>query len=237
MTKTDSLYKRCQQLFADYPLAAVTGPPDHMTLMASDGSDFFVLTDPGDGARHFRLQSWSSESAVSIEAETADLPTGLAEVLKGGVPCPGDGALFGWVQHGVVTGLIATYIPEETGPRWSPMPVAGSPEDGWPPFVGRRLLGHWFWDEYQARTIVDLGPLVASTPGTIYWAATEPTVGSNSAVVTSDVRKGGIFLPQGVYMFREVLAGSGLSAEALESLARKAQQTDLAPRFKRDRNR
>jgi hypothetical protein len=234
MTTTGSLYERCQQLFREYPLA-VTGPPDHMTLMASDGS-FFFLTDPGNGARHFRLQPWPSGSAVSIEAKTADLPAELTGALRDGVPCPRGGALFGWVQHGVITGLIPTYV-EETGPEWSAMPVTGSPEDSWPLFVGHPLLGHWFWDEYQAHTIVDLGRLVASTPGTTYSADTVPTTGYVSVVVTSDVCKGGITLPQGVYIYHAVLTGSGLCAEALESLARKAQQTDLAPRFKHYRNR
>jgi hypothetical protein len=235
MTTTGSLYERCQQLFREYPLA-VTGPPDHMRLMASDGS-YFILTDPGSGVRHFRLQPWPSESAVSIEAGTVGLPPGLAEVLKNGVPCPRAGELFGWVQHGVITGLIATCLSQETGPGWSAMPVAGSPEDIWPLYVGRPLLGHWFWDEYQARTIVDLGRLVASTPGTTYSADTVPTTGFISVVVTSDVCKGGITLPQGVYIYHAVLTGSGLCAEALESLAKKARQTDLAPRFKRYRNR
>jgi hypothetical protein len=235
MTKTDSLYQRCQQLFADYPLAVLDDWEMALLMPAGTGAAFFILAKEEDGS--YTMDRWSGEELGRVSSNGGSAGDDMACVLKDGVPCPRDGELFGWVQHGVITGLIAASISQEHGPVWSPMPAVGTPEDSWPAFVGPHVLGHWFWDEYQAGKIVSLGPLIASTPGTIYWAATEPTIGSGSAVVTTAVHKGGISLPDGVYIYHGVLTGSGLCAEALESLARKAPQTDLAPRFRHYRNR
>jgi hypothetical protein len=235
MITTGSLYERCQQLFREYPLAV--DDDWEMALLLPTGTEaaFFILTKEEDGS--YCVHRWHGGERGRVTSNEAGASAEMARVLKDGVPCPRDGEMFGWVQHGVITGLIATRTPQETGPEWSAMPVAGSPEGRWPLYVGRPLLGRWFWNAYQAGAIVDLAPLVASTPGTIYSADTVPTTGFISVVVTSDVRKGGITLPQGVYIYHAVLTGSGLRAEALESLARKAQQTDLAPRFKHYRNR
>jgi len=161
------------------------------------------------------------------------VPDSFSDVITSGVPIPPDGSLFGWHEAGVITALVAIYAEYTPGgqePCWSLMPRAEIPAAEWPPFAGESLFGPWFWHYYHARDLVSLDGLIAATPGTVFWADTEATLGSGCCVVARDVEGDGFKLPRGRYLHHAVL-GSAAPVPSLDALLAGAATADLSPRF------
>ena len=233
------LYKTCQHLYATHPLASrsvnSTGIVSVMVLMLADGESecFFVLTRNCAAATpSYRLRSWSGEDRLEIVAD-ADVaaPDIFSEAVQRGVPFPAEGSLFGWRHGDEITAMIAfyaEYAPGAAEPCWSIMPLAGTPERQWPSY---RSFGAWFWERLDSGGVVYLGDLIAETPGTVFWADTEPTFGSGCCLVTRDIEsKDGCTLRRGVHVHHSVLS-SGEQVPPLDVLLTKTRTTDLAPRF------
>ena len=236
MTTTTSLYATCERLFADYPLAI--NDNGAMTLMLDTGRDpeFFILIPwDGDGDLDacFDLIRWRNPDAVGrIEAHTGteDAPD-AARILATAVPLPYDGSMFGWLDRGEVTALLpvyAHYSQKIPVPSWSVCPRVGAPQ--WPPFVGASIAEARFWDHYQAGQIVNLAPLIAETPRSVFWVQA-PAPLHGVCVVAHDVTAPqGWVLPQGAYVYSDTLS-DGVPVPSLDDLLADPGLTDLAPRF------
>lgn len=222
--------KACNTLFATYPLAVEPGKPGtpvicSMTLALVDGGipQFFVLTyeDSGDTPAYLLTSRDGTSAADAME-----------DVLARGLPLPRDGSLYGWVDRGRVTAMIAFYAlcaPETPEPSYSPMPDADASEAVWPPFIGERLLGPWLWEYFQAGRIVNLAPLIASTEGAVFWANTVEAIGSGCIAVARDLASpDGWTLPRGRYAYYQHRD----AAPSLDDLLADPGKTDLGPRFR-----
>lgn len=240
MTRTNTLYEACHELFDNYP-PAVTAVDCGETIRSmvlmlqdSDAARFFVLSHfQGGGGPFYSLCPWPSGSIVEIETDGA-APDGVVHAVTLGVPIPRDGSLFGWACGETITALVtvyAEYTPEFPEPSWTVMPLAGSPEAQWPPFTGERLLGHWFWEHYRAGSVVPLSRLVAGTPDTVFWADTKAILGSDCCVVARDIRSPqGSTLPRGRYVYFQALR-AGNPVPSLKELLADTSKIDLTPRF------
>jgi hypothetical protein len=158
----------------------------------------------------------------------------FARAICSGVPIPRDGSLFGWAPGDVVIALIvvyAEYAPDSPEPSWTIMPLAGTAESQWPPFVGERLFGHWFWEHYQTGDIISLGALVARNPDTVFWVEATAALRSASCVVAGDISdSSGHVLRRGRYVYFQVLR-AGMATPSLEALLADPGKADLAPGF------
>jgi hypothetical protein len=242
MILTSSLYEACGDLFAAYPLAVEaldqSGSVCSMVLMREDRGDaqFFVLTqDHAEGQPLYSLSSWRAPGCVDIgPGADAIVPEAFASVVAEGVPIPRHGSLFGWDDEGVITALIpvfAQYTPTSPEPSWATMPLVGIPETHWPPFVGERLLGRWFWEHYRAGNIIALDCLIAATRGAVFWADTVAILGSGCCVVAHDIRgSGGHTLQRGSYVYFQALR-AGKPVPPLSVLLADSGNIDLAPWF------
>jgi hypothetical protein len=241
MLTTSSLYEQCTELFASY--LPTTGTADvgdlacAMVLMLRDRYDvtFFVLArDHSGGHPGYTLRPWLDRETVRIDAATGvGGPDPCAEVIRSGVPIPPDGSLFGWREADVVTALVAIYAEYTLGgqePCWSVMPLAERPAARWPPFTAEHVFGPWFWEYYHAGRLVSLDRLIAATPGTVFWADTEATIGSGCCIVARDVEGEGFTLPRGRYVHHSVLT-SAAPVPPLDALLAGTGTTDLSPRF------
>jgi hypothetical protein len=239
MTHTSTLYEACQSLFDNYPLAVM--PSDcgqtirSMVLLLQDGDDakFFVLSHDQSGGRAvYSLRSWPAGSIGEIGADGKTAPVEVVRAVTLGVPIPRDGSLFGWACAGTITALVtvyAEYAPECPEPSWAVMPLADCPEGQWPPFTGERLLGHWFWEYFQAGSVVTLSSLIAGRAKTVFWVDTKATLGSDCCAVAHDIRSPyGFTLPSGRYVYFESLR-AGKPVPSLSELLTDTSRTDLAP--------
>lgn len=233
------LYKTCQYLYANHPLASgpvnATGILHVMVLMLADGESerFFALShDRAATTPNYQLCSWSGEDQLEIVA-CADVavPDIFSDALLHGIPFPTDGSLFGWRRGDEITALIAFYAEYASGapePCWSVMPLADTPERQRPSFPS---FGGWFWKLLESGSIVYLGDLIATTPGTVFWSDTEPIIGSGCCLVTRDIKSDdGYTLSRGRYVHHSVLS-SGERVPPLDVLLTETRTTDLAPRF------
>lgn len=238
-----SAYDRCAELFAAYPLAVEcidwVGAVHAMVLVIPDGdsADYFMLVrDRGEGEIFYSLGPWRPDSPlVDIAAEGGDVPRAIRTVLNEGVPLPRHGSLFGWLAGNTVSALIATYAeytPEYPEPSWAVMPRADAPAQSWPPFSSERLFGSWFWEHYQARTIVSLAALIAASSENVFWVGTEAALGWDCCVISGDVKsEAGYVLPRGCYLYYEALQRR-VDVPPLEKLLAGPDKTDLAPRLR-----
>jgi hypothetical protein len=242
MVPANKAYEACDELFGGYPLAvsAVEHVPTmhSMVLMLCDGEDvrfFALLRDCGDGRPVYSIVPWDASGTGTIESGGAEVPGLAASAVLQGVPIPRDGSLFGWIHGGLVIALIVVYTgytPDRPVPSWSVMPRADSSETQWPPFTDERLFGNWFWHHLRARCIIDLGGVIAATPGTFFWADTYPVLGSDCCVVSGDVKTpDGHVLCHGTYLDSAALR-AGVAAPTFAELPKGVDVTDLAPGFK-----
>jgi len=239
---TSSLYERCQELFAGYPLAI--RPVNQrqtvrsMVLILAEVPDirFFVLSqDCSEGSPVYSLSPWCGCDRVDIEEDSAD---GLTKVevkaMARAVPIPRHGSLFGWRSGDTVTALIAfhaDYTPTCPEPSWKVMPLADIPRDCWPPFTDEPLLGHWFWSHHLAGRIVSLGGLIAGKPDTVFWTDREEILGRDCCVVAHDITSPeGYTLRIGRYLYYGALQ-TGEPVPPVRSLLADVGKVDLAPRF------
>jgi hypothetical protein len=206
-----------------------------MVLVLADGENelFFSLSqDRAAATPRYRLCSWSGEAQQEIVAD-ADIaaPDIFSDAVMGGVPFPIDGSLFGWRRGDEITAMIAfyaEYAPGAPEPCWSIMPLADTQERQWPSFSA---FGEWFWKRLESGGIIDLGDLIAATPGTVFWSDTEPILGSGSCLVTRDIESdNGYTLRRGRYVHHSVLT-SGVHVPPLDVILTSTHTTDLAPRF------
>jgi hypothetical protein len=243
MIRTGSTYKRCDDLFAAYPLAVQcvdwAGAVHVMVLMVSGGgnTDYFMLVrDRAEGETFYSLGPWRPDRAlVEIPADGGDVPEATATALRHGVPLPCHGSLFGWLAGNAASALVAIYTeyaPEYAEPSWAVMLRADAPAQSWPPFTGERLFGSWFWEYYQAGMIVPLAALIAANPDSAFWVGTEATLGWDSCVVSRDIRSdAGHVLPRGCYLYYEAFR-RGVDVPPPEKLLADPDKTDLAPRLR-----
>lgn len=244
MKRPSSLYDRCRELFAAYPLAVQpvnrSGNMRSMILMLQDGNHdgYFVLThDFSQPKSVFWVWSWPAGDVVDIEADdTADIPDAAANVVTRGVPIPRDGSLFGWTTRGAITSLIVVYTEYTSAtpePSWSVMPLAGAPEEQWPSFTEDPLFGHWTWEGDPAGSIVSIDELVAANPGAVFWVDTKAILGSDCCVVACDLSgPEGHTLRHGRYVYHQALQASK-PVPSLGALLADPGKIDLAPRFER----
>ena len=243
MIATNRVYRACDALFAEYPLAArvtdESGDAETLVLMLRSGDEatfFILLRDSGAGEPVYSLCPWRADGIVSIGTDDADVPDLAVEAVTSGIPIPRNGSMFGWAYEGTVPALIvvhALYTPLSPEPSWSVMPLAGAPQAQWPPFTSERLFGSWFWNHYRAGKVVLLDDLIAAKPDTIFWIDTYATVGSDCCAVTRDIRTPErLVLRRGRYADSGVLR-TGKRIPSLAELLADDGKVDLAPRFGR----
>ena len=241
MNRTTSLYETCENLFDQYPLAVHTQnfrtwTYREMVLMLDDGGEpaFFILGHGTKDGTCYDLHAWMAGPIAEI-GSASELPaTGeVADILTSAIPLPREGAFLAWQSGGVVTTLISVHTqstPEIPQPTWTMLALEDAPESSWPPFAGERLFGSWFWDYYRNGSIVDLAPLTAATPGTIFWAEPDSLTWACCAVARDVTSPDGWTLPQGRYVYTGSLR-DGETAGPLDDLLA-GDVTDLSPRFR-----
>lgn len=241
-----SLYEVCQELFSRYPSALRVSGQDRsvlsMVLMLADGAEprFFVLShDCDDGWCGYSIGPWPTGDFTDIEPDgDAQVSDAVMMALTSGIPLPRHGSMFGWAHQHAITALIVIYTdynPARPLPRWTVMPLAGTPEPRWPPFTGRPFFGSWFWDHYWAGSIVPLDSLIAETPDTIFWVNTRAMLGSDCCAVAYDSTSAERdTLKRGRYIYSEVLR-AGAQVPSLKELLAEPGKVDLSTRFSADR--
>lgn len=241
-----SPYEACQELFSRYPLALRVSGQDSsvrsMVLMLADGGEprFFVLSHGcDDGWCGYSIGPWPTGDFTDIEpGGDAHVPGAVTTALNSGIPLPRHGSMFGWTHQHAITALIVIYTDYDSArplPRWTVMPLAGTPEPHWPPFTGRPLFGSWFWDYYWAGGIVPLDSLIAETPDTIFWVNTRVMLGSDCCAVAYDSTSAeGDTLKRGCYVYSEVLRACA-QIPSLKELLAEPDKVDLSTRFPADR--
>jgi hypothetical protein len=239
MMHARSAYAQCEDLFAAYPLAVQcvdwAGDLHAMVLMVCDGdrADFYMLSrDRSEDKPFYSLVPWRPEGPrVDIDAGRGAVPWATATVLSRAIPLPRHGSLFGWLQEGRVTALLAVYTeyaPEYPEPSWTVMPLADAPAERWPPFTGQHF-GSWFWEHYRAGTLVSLAALVAANPGTVFWTGIQGTPGWDCCVVSRDVKSDtGYVLARGCFLNYEALQ-QGVKVPPPGRWPAGVPQTDLTP--------
>jgi hypothetical protein len=242
MTCAEALYETCEELFAKYPLAVRADSGDEtsrsMVLLLREDVAFFILwLDCDEGEIHYSIGPWPAGDDAWISAHHSQgISDTFTRAICSGVPIPRDGSLFGWAPGGVVIAMIvvyAEYTPDSPEPSWTIMPLAGAAKSQWPPFVGERLFGHWFWEHYQARDIISLGDLIARHPDTVFWLDTTAALGSACCIVTGDISDScGHVLQRGCYVYFQALQASQ-AIPPLDALLADPSKADLAPQFER----
>jgi hypothetical protein len=123
------------------------------------------------------------------------------------------------------------YAPENPEPSWAVMPLAEIAEMQWPPFIGRHILGRWFWEYHQAGTMVWLDQIIRRNPRALYWVDTKSLLGWDCCVVARDIAvRDGFTLRRGRYVYYEALR-AGKKVPAIDALLAEHNKADLAPRF------
>lgn len=241
MVPSSSMSRMCQTLFADYPLAVSAngrgGPSGSMVLALPSDDDvaFFVLSRFRRlGRATYSLRPWHAAGLMEIRRGSVT-PTEVAvNAVTHGVPLPRDGSVFGWRSEQDITALVtvtARYSVEFPEPSWAVMPFVGLPEAQWPPFSGRRVLGHWFWEYHRTGTIVWMDRIIAQNSRAVYWVDTKKFLEWDSCVVSRDIAvKGRFTLHRGRYVYYEALR-AGRTVPPLDVLLADPSKTDLASRF------
>jgi hypothetical protein len=240
MTCAEALYETCEELFVKYPQAVRADGGDQtsrsMVLLLREDVAFYVLwLDHDEDEINYSIGPWSAgdEAQISVHRSTGITDT-LVRAICSGVPIPRDGSLFGWTPDDVVLALIvvyAEYAPDSPEPSWTIMPLAGAAESQWPPFVGERLFGPWFWEYYQAGNIISLRDLIAQHPDTVFWVDATAALGSASCVVADDISDScGHVLRRGRYVYFQALR-AGKAVPPLEALLADPGKADLAPQL------
>ena len=242
MIRTRSLYETCHELFTDYPLAVRvvnrSGTIRSMVLMLPDGddADFFVLMcDSSQDRPLYSLCIWRAGGIMDIDADSsAAVPDVVVNAVTRGIPIPRHGSVFGWSSGDAIVALVAVFAESASAsaePSWTVMPLAGTPEAQWPPFMCERLFGHWFWEYYRAGCIISLDDLIARKPDTVFWVDTKAILGSDCCAVARDISSPeGPLLRHGRYVYFQVLQ-AGNPVPSLEALLADSGKIDLAPRF------
>lgn len=237
-----NMYDACYELFSGYPLAIEVNNRsgsrvESMVLMLQDddGPRFFRLSyESSEGRPYCSLHSWGTRDAVNIGADgTAAVPDVIVKALAHGFPLPKNNSLFGWIDRGIITTLIAFYTTGTPRPRFAPMPFANLPEPRWP-YAGEPLFGRWFWDGYRAGKVIHLDGLIAGNPRTVYWVDGDTTamLGSGCFAVARDLRSPGApALPRGRYVYCEALRAD-IPVPPLGTLLADRRKIDLAPRLR-----
>lgn len=241
MTRARALDEVCTDLFAGYPSAIRTCRHGNeiiqsLVLMVLDGQDisFFTLSRHPDRPS---LTPWDDSNTRNVNSDGyLHDPEDIADVLTRGIPLPRHGSLFGWTPDGCISALIvfsANQAPPRRPPSWTVMPLVGTSEIRWPPFTDEPVFGRWFWQYYDAGTVVNLVRLISETPCTVFWAATKGILGSDCCVVAQDTESSeGLTLPRGRYVYSEVLQ-EGRPVPSLDTLLADDRKIDLSPRFQR----
>src|SRR5689334_13308974 len=112
MIRTSSIYERCHDLFAMYPIAVRAANDSEtihlMVLMLQDGNAarFFVLSnDRSLGASRYALRPWRAEGREIIEAGGGAVSDLAVNAIANGVPIPQHDSLFGWRGADALTAL------------------------------------------------------------------------------------------------------------------------------------
>jgi hypothetical protein len=243
MTDGSGLYQACQDLFADYPLAARvanrSGSLRTMVLAVptGDSARFYILMEEGLKDRpRYSFHPWRGTETVLIGAADEAAPPEVAvDAVACGVPMPRHGSLFGWLSGDIVTALIPVYTtstPTSPEPSWTVLPRADVPETQWPPFADEELFGHWFWDYYQDEIIVCLANMIAGTQNTVFWVDTAASLGTNCFAVADDIKdQAGRTLPHGRYVTYTVLRARR-TVPSLADLLTDPTRTDVSSRLR-----
>lgn len=240
MTCAEALYGTCEELFDKFPLAVRADSGDEasrsMVLLLQEDVAFFILwLDLDDDEISYSIGPWPAGDDAQISAHRS---TGMTDTFTraicSGVPIPRDGSLFGWAPADVVVALIvvyAEYAPDNPEPSWTIMPLADTAKSQWPPFIGKRLFGTWFWEHYQNGNIISLSALIARNPDTVFWVDATAPLGAACCVVAADLSdSSGHVLPRGRYVYFQVLE-VGTTLPPLDALLADPGRADLAPRL------
>lgn len=206
-----------------------------LAVRESDDAAFFIVSrDSRDDRDHFSVRRWRTPGVMGIEAGEGGISDAAVNAVMNGVPVPRHGSLFGWKPGQAITSLMVVYTrytPEYQQPSWLVLPRAGTSEGRWPPFAGERVFGRWFWEFYWTGAIADLGHLIASASGTVFWVDARAAHGSHCCVVRRDViSPEGYTLPRGRYVYHLALR-EGRPVPSLEALLADPGRTDLSARF------
>jgi len=240
--RASSLLRMCRALFTDYPLAI--NPVGRGTTSSS-----MILALPGDGdvaffvlsrnrrlsGASYALRPWRAPGISRIQPANVTASEVVMNVVSCGVPLPRDGSVFGWRNERAITALVTfnvRYAPEHSEPSWAVMPLTDVPQMQWPPFIGRRILGRWFWEYHKTGTMVWLDRLITQNPRTLYWVDTKALLGWDCCVVAHDIAaRDGFTLHRGRYVYYEALR-AGKAIPAIDTLLAEPNKIDLAPRFR-----
>jgi hypothetical protein len=172
---------------------------------AGGSNGFFVLTQVSNGL--FVIRSWNSTDGVNQGIRPGEHVSGLIdELISGCMPVPRDGALLGWISDSQVTAMLAAHCEQSEAwhavPEIRVMPMAGTSELlHWPPFTVSPLDDGWLWEYVEWGEIVDIGPVVARTPGRAFWVPSPNRRGTRhgSLVIREDLVAAEYWVPAGVY--------------------------------------
>ena len=217
-------FEACLRLFEHYPLAITLDGTDgesmSMVLLsrAASPAGFFVLTQVRDDL--FVIRSWHRHDRFSHPIRPGEpVADPIHRLITGGMPVPHDGALLGWVTDSQVTALLAVHCrPPEPWedpvlvPEIRVMPMAGTWELlHWPPFTASPLDDGRLWEYVDRGEIVDVGPLIISSAGCVFWVPSpDRRSGRRGCIaVLGNLPADEYWLPAGVYtdhwMLREGL--------------------------------
>jgi hypothetical protein len=237
-----ALYEQCEALFRDYPLAVekvtADGTQVSMVLAIRDPGEFrfYILQHVRDGepCPFFHLHSWRATGIAVMEADgsIAGLKRHAAGILARAVPLPRDGAMLGYSVGKEITALMpfnCGYDDRQAChvPSWAFMPRVGEHPYPWPVPLE---FGDWFWQQYRSGQIIDLGPVVAASPGAVFWADTQGALGVDCCAIARDLKAGDATLRAGVYAYYELLQDN-VPVPSLDVMLATCNVTDLASRF------
>jgi hypothetical protein len=252
---SDTVFTTCLRLFRHYPLAVRRHYAEHrygsMVLMNRDGGKarFYVLIMEWDDL--FVLRPWDRRDGGRVEITPNEpVPGDVRRVIDSSMPIPRDGALLGWVTELRVCAVLAAYgrlLEPWEDPSAVPglltLPLAGTKPAEWPPGSIASLEDDRLWGYISRGQLADLGPLVSSHPGYVFWvpgtdartgrSADESAEGPDGRqvggriVVTERMSTERFWLLAGVYTDHRTLR-EGTSAPPVRDLLATPGVTDLA---------
>jgi hypothetical protein len=246
---TARLYQDATALFASYPLAVKLFANSHAVMVLVDGENTYTLhhgsgrkSNPQPFVILFPWDDRGDQLIIGADGNCeihGDLgPAEATKILARATPFPRDGSLLGWVEHGMVTALVACYADadlNETGrPSLTLMPRCDVPPGQWPPLTAdvHSQFGEWFWEHARAGRLVSLASLIASHPGAVIWVENATPLGTSICTVTRDIASpDGYTLPVGHYAYYKALQQGMPNPHLL--VQQGPPGIDLAPRFRR----